>query len=101
MAGIKISELPATTIILEDDQLILSRGDSTRRVSGNQFLTRVQTAELSASIASLSSTTSMAISALTVQTFTTISLLSSTTTTTFSSLSTQLYAKKRWADFMS
>jgi hypothetical protein len=79
MSGIKISELPATAIILEDDQLILSRGDSARRVAGNQFMTRVQTAELSASIDSLSSTA-----------FTTIS-----------TLSTEVYNKKRWIDFLS
>jgi hypothetical protein len=101
MAGIKISELPATTIILEDDQLILSRGDSTRRVPGNQFLTRVQTAELSASIASLSSTTSLAISSLSAETFGTITSLSSTVFTAISSLSATVTAKKKWADFMS
>lgn len=112
MAGIKISELPATSIILEDDQLILSRGDSTRRVAGNQFLTRVQTAELSGSIynlstststalSSLSSTTFATISSLSAATFTAISSLSYTTFTTISSLSSTVMAKKRWADFKS
>lgn len=90
MAGIKISELPATAIILEDDQLILSRGDSTRRVAGNQFLTKTQTAELSSAITSLSSTA-----------FTTISSLSSTAFTAISSLSSTVENKKRWSDFMS
>jgi hypothetical protein len=108
MAGIKISELPATSIILGDDQLILSRGDSTRRVSGNEFLTKVQTAELSASIQTLSATTFTSISALSSTTFLTISALSNrvttlsaTTFTTISALSSEVQNKKRWVDFKS
>lgn len=101
MAGIKISELPATTIILEDDQLILSRGDSTRRVPGGQFLTKVQTAQLSASIESLTLSTVSSISSLSAETFTAIYSLSSTAFTAISSLSAEVSNKKRWADFMS
>jgi hypothetical protein len=79
MAGLKISELPATSILLEDDQLILSRGDSTKRIAGNEFQTKAQTAQLSAGIDNLELTT-----------FTTIS-----------SLSAEVAAKKRWIDFIS
>ena len=100
MAGIKISELPLTTIILEDDQLILSRGDSTRRVPGSQFLTKTQTAELSASIQALSVSTFTSISSLSSDTFTAIRSLSTSTFTTIDSLSSTVKAKKRWADFM-
>ena len=101
MAGIKISELPATPIILEDDWLILSRGDSTRKVSGNQFQTKTQTAELSGKIADLALTTTSSFSSLSTTMFSTIDSLSTTTFTAISSLSAEVAAKKRWIDFIS
>ena len=100
MAGIKISELPATTIILEDDQLILSRGDSTRRVPGGQFLTKTQMVQLSTSIESLTLSTFASISSLSAEFFMAIDSLSADVFTEISSLSAEVSNKKRWADFM-
>lgn len=79
MAGIKISELPATSVILAEDQFPLSRGDSTRRISGSQLMTRDQYNELSSEIDTLSATTFQELS----------------------SLGQTVENKKRWADFTS
>jgi len=90
MAGIRISELPATAVLLDTDQLLLSRNDSARRIAGSEFQTKVQTAQLSSAIISLSG-----------EVFEAINELSTTTTTTISGLSAELYNKKRWVDFTS
>ena len=123
MAGIKISELPATSLIYEDDSLILSRGDSTRKIAGRHFATTLITNQLStnnanltrtttntfnslssrtfATINTLSSDTFTVINSLSSSTFATINTLSSDTFTVINSLSSAVSAKKRWIDFLS